>query len=399
MHLRPLFFALPLLLTGACSVSRQGQKFTVVNHLNSDRPRETVSIPLRAVQNLVNTFGAENLWLTNLETGTVLVSQTLDQDGDGKADELLFQTNIAAHATKKFRMKGASSGAAKRPKNGPTTFSRFVPERIDDYAWENDRVAFRTYGPEAQRLTEAGRPDGTLTSGLDCWLKRVPYPIIDKWYKKNTEEPGYYHKEHGEGYDPYHVGGSRGCGGIGVWAGDSLFVSENFVAYKTLATGPVRTLFELTYAPWSANGTKILEKKRISLDLGSQLCRVEETLGSDRPLEKVSVGLTLHEGKGVVQTDSAAGWFRYWEPIDDSHVGVGIVINPALVQGFREYRVSKPDQSHLWVDARLTGNKVVYYAGFGWDKAEIITSPEVWDAYLADFAKRMASPLEVKFEK
>lgn len=393
------FLIIVLLLASACAINRRGQKFAVNNHLNSARQQETVAIPLRAVQGLANTFGAENLYITDLATGEVLVSQVIDQDGDGSADEILFQTNIAARTTRKFRVKGASNGAAKRPKSATTTFSRFVPERIDDYAWENDRVAFRTYGPEAQRLTEAGSPNGTLTSGIDCWLKQVNYPVIDKWYQKNTQEAGYYHKEHGEGYDPYHVGASRGCGGIGVWSGDSLCVSKNFVAYKTLATGPIRTLFELTYAPWSANGTKIMETKRISLDLGSQLYRMEEILQHDGPLERISVGLTLHDEKGIVKADAAAGWFRYWEPIDDAQMGVGIVINPAHVQDFRHYRSPKPDENHEWINVRLTGNKVVYYAGFGWSKAGVITSSSTWDAYLADFAQRLASPLEVKFKQ
>src|SRR5690606_32212285 len=138
----------------------------------------------------------------------------------------------------------------------------------DDYAWENDRVAFRTYGPEAQRLTENNEQGGTLTSGIDAWFKKVEYPIIDKWYAENLENPGTYHKDTGEGYDPYHVGASRGIGGIGVWQNDSLYVSKNFVEYKRIANGPIRTIFELTYAPWQADKIIVKETKRISLDLG-----------------------------------------------------------------------------------------------------------------------------------
>ena len=29
-------------------------------------------------------------------------------------------------------------------------FGRFVPEREDDFAWENDKVAFRVYGPNSK---------------------------------------------------------------------------------------------------------------------------------------------------------------------------------------------------------------------------------------------------------
>ena len=87
------------------------------------------------------------------------------------------------------------------------TFARYVPERIDDFAWENDKIAFRAYGPKARK--------GAENSGIDCWLKRVEYPIIDKWYgQMNTKT---YHKDWGEGHDPYHVGSSAGCGGTCIW--------------------------------------------------------------------------------------------------------------------------------------------------------------------------------------
>ncbi len=87
----------------------------------------------------------------------------------------------------------------------PVTYCRFVPERVDDFAWENDKIAFRAYGPALHDKAE--------DSGFDCWLKRVDYPIINKWYKENAAGKS-YHKDYGEGYDPYKAGSSRGCGGV-----------------------------------------------------------------------------------------------------------------------------------------------------------------------------------------
>src|SRR5438046_7481420 len=58
----------------------------------------------------------------------------------------------------------------------PRAYVRYVPERVDDIAWENDRTAFRIYGPE---LETAAPP---LTAGIDAWGKRVRYPIINRWY-------------------------------------------------------------------------------------------------------------------------------------------------------------------------------------------------------------------------
>jgi hypothetical protein len=93
--------------------------------------------------------------------------------------------------------------------SAPSAFARFVPERKDDFAWENDMIAFRAYGPS---LRESGE-----NAGVDCWLKRVDYPIINSWYKKHLEQDISYHQDHGEGLDNYHVGSSAGCGGTSLW--------------------------------------------------------------------------------------------------------------------------------------------------------------------------------------
>ncbi|MCJ8164295.1 DUF4861 domain-containing protein [Pontibacter sp. E15-1] len=373
------------------------KSFTVKNNLNLDRTSETVSIPAAKVAQLVQEFGAENLLLRDAATDSLLVIQPIDNDLDGAIDEILFQTDIKGNAEKEFTITGAKDGAAQQPESEFTTYSRFVPERTDDYTWENERVAFRTYGPVAQKMVEENTAGGTLTSGMDAWFKRVPYSIINDWYKKNEAEAGYYHIDHGEGYDPYHVGSSRGIGGIGVWENDTLYTSKNFTGYTTIAEGPIRTLFELRYAPWQANGRTINETKRISLDMGSNLTRFESALQSSGPVPNYTIGITLHEKEGDVKANKQDGWFRYWEPIDDSFLGTGIVLSPARVYDSKDHRVEAKDHSHLYVITKPDTDTLTYYAGFGWEKSGQFKSQQDWDAYLADFAKRLASPLEVKF--
>ena len=389
-------FSLAILFLGSCNPKAE-IRFSVINPLPMNRTAETVSLPVSQLNSLVSEFGIENILIKDLATDSFLVTQAVDMDSDGTPDEILFQAIIPADGQKEYAVEGLKNGASLQPKSKLMTFSRFVPERIDDYAWENDRVAFRAYGPTAQKNTELGLPDSTLSSGIDCWLKRVTYPVIDKWYKMNSEQKGYYHIDHGEGYDPYHVGPSRGCGGIGIWDNNRFYVSKNYTGYKTIATGPIRTIFELTYAPWGANGRTIKETKRITLDLGSNLTRYEEFLQSGQPVQCCTIGITLHEDKGNVEINKARAWFSYWEPIDSSELGTGIVIDPKSVKEARIYRVDEPSMSHLFVTANLTNDKLVYYAGFGWKKSGQFDSQEDWDAYLNDFAKRMASPLEVKF--
>jgi hypothetical protein len=386
------------LLFSGCQQQDGAETFTVKNNLDILRTAETVSVPVEEAKALVQRFGAENLYIKDNATDSVLVSQALDTDADGTVDEILFQVDIKAGEAKTYTISGSESGATERPKSKLSTYSRFVPERTDDYAWENDRVAFRTYGPVAQQLVEQGKEGGTLTSGIDAWLKRVSYPIINKWYKGNQAKGGYYHTDHGEGYDPYHVGPSRGIGGMGVWENDSLYVSKNFTAYKTIAVGPIRTVFELTYAPWQANGRTIKETKRISLDLGSNLTRFEEYLQTDQAVPNYTIGITLHDKKGEVKAEPQQGWFRYWEPLDDAMLGTGIVLAPDMVQEYINHQVNMKDQSHIYVLIKPETEKLVYYAGFGWSGSGQFKSQEEWDQYLADFAKRIASPLEVRFQ-
>ena len=368
----------------------------VRNPLATARPTETVSLPLAGLPKPLRGLAPGSLRVRDAATNELLVSQLLDANGDGRPDELLFQTAMPAGGTRTFTVV---TGPAAVPASPVTTFARFVPERTDDFAWENDRVAFRTYGPNAQELYDKKDPNGTLSSGMDCWLKRVSYPIIDKWYGRHVhEKPFAYHTDTGEGYDPYHVGSSRGVGGTGVLVGDKLYTSRNFASYKVLAAGPIRTIFELTYAPWDAAGNQVMEKKIISLDLGSNLTRYEEHLTAPQPLPNCTIGLTLHEAKGEVRADRPAGWFRYWEKIDDSNLGTGVVVAPSYITDYQDHRSAEKDHNQLYVVTKPRQNTVVFYAGFGWQKSGQFASPADWDAYLASFAQRLASPLIVSYK-
>jgi hypothetical protein len=390
--MKSALFALPLAALGMGAAPAPTATVTVRNSLNLARRAETISLPLAQLPAAVRRLSASSLRVRDAATNAVLVSQVLDENGDGKPDALLFQTDVAAKGTKTFVL---AAGSEAMPASPVTTFARFVPERTDDIAWENERVAFRTYGPNAEQLYDKKDPAGTLTSGMDCWLKRVNYPIINKWYAQHVLTPFSYHKDTGEGYDPYHVGASRGTGGTGVLDGGKLYVSKNFATYKVLATGPIRTVFELTYAPWDANGRPVTERKIISLDLGSNLTRYEEHIAAPTPLPNCTIGLTLHEEKGEVKADRPAGWCRYWEKIDDSYLGTGVVVAPGYLTDYQDHRSADKDVSQLYMVTKPRQNTVVFYAGFGWQKSGQFATAAAWDTYLGEFAQRLAAPLAV----
>ncbi len=387
---RNIYVILQLVCFLADGAAKNEMIITVINPLGIERT-ETIEIPITKKMKLISN-DANRLSIRDVKSGKIFLSQLLDQDGNGIDDTFIFQVTLFPN--EKLKLELFAEEKTEKKTSAHTTFARLVPERLDDFAWENDLVAFRTYGPEAQRLVDEGKRGGTLSSGIDCWLKRVNYPIIDNWYKKFTEG-GTYHKDDGEGYDPYHVGDSRGCGGIGVRVGDSLHVSKNFVHTKILANGPIRTVFELTYSPWQVNNVTITEKKKISIDLGSQLYHAEILLSTSKPIKNYVVGLTLHDKSGVVKLDSVNGWMSYWEKIDDAFLGTGIVMNPKYVERMIDHRTATKDQSQLQMVALPVKNKLEYYAGYGWQKAGLFTTENDWNVYLQKVAARIASPVQV----
>lgn len=374
----------------SCSVKNKlnGINVEVKNNLDFNR-KEIVSIPSGKLTGLLKNTSEKNVRVKIQGTKDYLRTQWIDYNNDGKGDELLFEVDIKANSVANYSIV---SDTAKVSESKATTYSRFVPERIDDYAWENNKVAFRAYGPTAQQLVEQNKEGGTLSSGIDLWLKKVDYSIIDGWYKKNVESPGYYHIEHGEGYDPYHVGASRGTGGAGIWENDSLQVAKNYISYKTIATGALRTVFELTYAPWSSYG--VSETKRISLDLDSNFSKFEISLHSDKKIPNYTLGITLHEKKGEVNINKVSGWFRHWEAIDNSFVGEGIVVKPEVVSTAFANDSKTPDQSNLLIVTNPE-TKLTYYAGFTWTGSEQVSDVTQWDEMLAKQAKIIANPLQL----
>lgn len=382
-----------LLLTSTLfSYAQKAKIITISNPLKIDRAFETVEIAKKAL-GLKSSDELEKYGIREVGTNTFFISQCVDENGDGISDVFLFQPKIKASSSKKYELVLNNDTKTQEPI--AYCYSRFVPERTDDYAWENNKVAFRTYGPVAQKMVEDKIKGGTLTSGIDAWLKRVDYPILNKWYEKYTTGTGTYHKDTGEGLDNFHVGDSRGIGGIAVKIDTTYYYSKNFVSWKTVTTGPIRTSFVLNYADWDAAGNKITEVKHISLDYGSFLSRFEiEVSGTN----SISTGITLHNNDGKTEGNLKAGWIDYWQPIDDSELGTGIVFPKNAAISFEKYVVAKKDLCNLYVNLNVRDNKVVYYTGFGWKKQGEFTTKEAWENYLDQYATKINNPIIVKIK-
>ncbi|WP_458628288.1 DUF4861 family protein [Winogradskyella sp. PC D3.3] len=370
----------------ACAQEKKSTIISVKNTLEFERTFETVELD----KAFLNVDNLSNIGIKDVNTGKLQVTQLVDNDGDGTMDVILFQPKVASKSVAKFEVVPITE--AEQPKAPDLCYSRFVPERTDDYAWENNKVAFRVYGPTAQKMIEDAVPGGTLSSGVDAWLKRVEYPIINKWYKKETETDGSYHVDTGEGLDDFHVGASRGVGGISVKVDNTYYNSKNFTKWRTITTGPLRTSFYLEYENWDAGGNRIKESKVISLDLGQNFSKFNVSLEG---VKNISAGLTLHEKDGEVFGSKEEGWVSYWQPHADSELGTAIIASKDYFNDFETFNSDIKDLSNAYAHLNVINNKVIYYAGFGWKKSGQFNTKQDWENDIITFSECINNPLEI----
>ena len=358
----------------------------LTNNLSIVRQNETVEVLIADLPEPLSSK-IDKIGVYDPLENTFLTTQLIDVDQDGKMDQLIFQPQLAPSSQKTFHLKEQPD----KPEAVEYCFSRIVPTRIDDYTWENDKVAFRTYGPRAQALVEEGKEGGIISSGIDCWLKKVSYPVINKWYKASEEEGISYHEDHGEGLDNYHVGISRGAGGLAIkGADDQYFVSKNFTAHKTLATGPIRTLFQLDYADWQGPQGMIKEQKTISLDYGNNLMKIEVSIqGTDH----IAAGISLQENNGGIIDKNNLLIFK------QNHFETtlsNVILTPQ--KHFKSQHLYNPqikDQNHVFLDLKILNQSLVYYVGFYWSESNQFADHEAWEAHLDDLAIKIENPIQL----
>jgi unsaturated rhamnogalacturonyl hydrolase len=363
--------------------------------------------------------------MDELSSSRVLDSQAY-YDGTNSAPTLLFQVDLAPHETRTYDILDASALPALPPPI-VKTFARYVPERHDDFAWESDRIAHRMYGP----ALETWKAEPLTSSGIDVWIKRTRNLVINQMYGTmklfNTNGPS---------QDDFKVGKTRGCGGLGIWSDGKLHVSKNWRAWKVITTGPIRSEFELAYDAWDAGkGRMVSETKRISIDAGSNMSRVESTFISDdqSPLE-LGVGLDERPGdnvfvsddsseisswqnstaKGLVVQNQSASSMTYWQPQDFAKgvIGTAIILPQNSIESFTNDNPDLPAskfappthtlgegqpglRSILAITPAQIGVPYVYYLGAGWNESGDFPTAASWNDYVHRFIERRDHPLQV----
>ncbi|MBO5083367.1 MAG: DUF4861 domain-containing protein [Bacteroidaceae bacterium] len=411
--MKKYFSTLPLLALLAACGPKQSTDFavTVTNDLSFDRA-EMVEVPISEVAKKVQLIDEEQYIVLDAEGNQVAYQITYD-------DNLLFPVNVKAGDKAVYTVAVGEPIEAE-----PLVYGRHYPERVDDIAWENDRTAYRAYGPALQAK-------GERAFGYDAWVKRVPGLVVEQRYANELnpdtqaeiarlrKERKYdeanelyhsvsYHVDHGNGLDCYKVGPTLGCGTAALMQGDAILYPYCWKEYEILENGPLRFTVKLTYNPLVVGKDTVIETRTISLAQGSQLNKTVVSYAGLTKAAPVATGLVIHpENPTAYVLEGDKGYIAYADLTDNVNNGNGVIyvgaVMPAKVQEAKAQMFADKEAKERGASGHVLAisnykpeTEYTYYWGSGWSKYGF-DSMEAWTTYLDRYAQSVRKPLKVEY--
>lgn len=317
--------------------------------------------------------------------------------------------------------------------------------RKDDIAWENDRCAYRVYGPALQKT-------GERSFGTDIWVKNTPDTVVYERYvkdmngnikgdkidakvralkkqekvEKNTAKAAAlakqikalqaesretdiltsFHLDHGNGLDPYRVGATLGLGAPSLMVGKNQVLPYCYKDYRILDNGPLRFTVELTYNPSTVGDMKnVVEHRIISLDKGSNFNKMIVWYDGLTIPTDFATGFPIHEEDTETKT-FAKDYVSYADPTDNvevnnSQVYVGVLFPEGIDHTYYQLFDKKHDGAtgHALGLKRGLKNqeKYRYYFGAAWSKYDVRSYAE-WQIRIKDYLDALKNPLQVEIK-
>ena len=339
------------------------------------------------------------------DAGGLEVPYQLSSDG-----KVLIEAGVRPKGTQTFTIRRGTPKVCKT-----VCYGRIFPERKDDFAWENDRGAYRVYGPALQKT-------GEKSYGVDVWTKNTPELVLDQRYwvedvvmmpaveklRKENRQRGdslyrlnSYHNDHGRGSDLYRVGATLGCGTPALIVDDELVYPYCFKTYRILDEGPLRFSVQLDYESKIIGEDTITEHRIITLDKGSNFNRSTVWYDGFTTVVELATGVVVHqEDRNSVVL--AKDYVHYADPTDNIPVNncqlfVAALfpdgVNETAIRQFK--KVDSGAVGHaLGIVDNYSGLPYTYYFGSAWSKFDVRTQAE-WQQRIDWKLRNVRQPLTI----
>jgi hypothetical protein len=269
----------------------------------------------------------------------------------------------------------ALAGCKQQPVE-PKVMARFVPERADDFVFENNLVAGRFYGQALE-----GNP---TSPGIDIWVKKPGKLVADVWYAEAQKDPEYYHHDH-DGKDCYKVSVSLGGGASAPLIDGRLAMpATNYRSWEIVEQTPDKVVFVLHYPEWeAAEGVKVSLDKQVTVCADSYFCRVDDTYRfTGAETLTVAAGLLRHSAQETIEQERLTPVsYAIWEHASDQSVEPedGMLGVAVVVPGAKDVCVHEDLDHGIATREIKSGEVFTYCFGSCWSKGDLKTA-EDWFA-------------------
>ena len=254
-------------------------------------------------------------------------------------------------------------------------YGRYVPERKDDFAWENEYAAFRMYG-------SALKPENP-SNGVDLWLKNSPALVVDTMYGRELKDHRPYHINYDGNLDCYKVAHTCGAGGLVVIADGQTWIGGPYDRWQILEQTPERFVFRLEYDSLLVAGHILRESITITAEAGQLQNKAEVVLTANVEWANgesllVGGGIYMHDTVDYYLTIPEVGYVFYEEDAlsDKQAARMNYEYNGSTSQGRIQISVKTPGATLMdIVDGNLVavrpyelGDTLTYYFGATWSE-------------------------------
>ncbi len=388
---------------GAPALADNPRSFTLtVTNPSDDNRQDVVELDAKEVFRKLKIGGGRQFIVLDGDR----VEQPYQLTHDGK---VLIQVFVAPQGKAAFTLTTGEPRDYRLDCNG-----RVYPNREDDLTWENDKNAWRLYGPKMH---------GKGVSGFDIFTKNVSYPIQDQLYHNELTSYGVnthlkkagrggewaqihrdvytYHRDKGQGMDAYTVGATLGAGAPALMDGDRLLLPDVYEKLEIVDNGPLRfTVKQNMYA--TEDG--IVEHRVLSQDRGTHLARCVVNYEGVEQQRNVCAGIVVHKSQPKAYTlNKQHNYITYADALDtpkgqNGQLYIGVLF-PQKMKSIRYLSLSEEKAGGvghvLGQTVYRPGDVFTYYFGTGWSKYDV-PSQYVWDALMQGYARNLSQPLQVE---
>ena len=356
---------------------------------------------------------------------TVVPSQSIDRDADGKPDGLSISLDLKAEEVLELRIMADA-------KASQTAFTPYTQAEIsykEGGEWvahtKTKTAGFKEYVGGTFKNVDTLSPPAHYTDHSN-WIRyegpgiesdKVGYRVYLDWrngfdiFGKKVSEPslqlagqdGYdsYHEMQPWGMDILKVGNSLGAGAFGRWDGKKIHaISEVSQRTATITNnGAIYSSFNIFYDDWTVDGKTIDVSSEISMVAGSRLARNELTFTDTPP--KLVIGVVKHKDTEFIASSreipgDAFIYLGSWgkQALSEDMLGMAVFVRK------RDAAELVKAKSSYATEISTAGNIAEYYFAAAWqgEHNKGVATKEEFIAYLDQVQEELNKPPRIRLK-